>query len=69
MAMPPRTKGLISLQLHVVTAMIIILCLFLQEYGLSFPRNSGADPEILHGRWLIGWLLIVNYTGVREVAD
>ena len=25
----------------------------------------GADPEILHGRWLMGWLSIVNYTGVR----
>ena len=24
-----------------------------------------ADPEILHRRWLMGWLPIVNYTGVR----
>ena len=23
----------------------------------------GTDPEILHGRWLMGWLL--NYTGAR----
>jgi hypothetical protein len=29
---------------------------------------SGADPEILHGRWLMGWLPIVNYNGVRGVA-
>ena len=21
------------------------------------------DPEILHGRWLMGWLPIVNYVG------
>ena len=24
-----------------------------------------ADLEILHGRWLMGWLPIVNYTGAR----
>ena len=30
---------------------------------------SGADPEILHGRWLMGWLPIVNYTGTMGVAD
>ena len=30
---------------------------------------SGADPEILHGRWLMGWLPIVNYTGAKGVAD
>ena len=29
----------------------------------------GADPEIFHGRWLMGWLPIVNYTGARGVAD
>jgi hypothetical protein len=29
---------------------------------------AGADPEILHGRWLMGWLPIVNYTGARGVA-
>ena len=29
---------------------------------------TGADPEILHGRWLMGWLSIVNYTGARGVA-
>ena len=23
----------------------------------------GADPENFHGRWLIGWLPIVNHTG------
>ena len=28
----------------------------------------GADPEILHGRWLTGWPPIVNYTGARGVA-
>ena len=28
----------------------------------------GADPENLHGRWLTGWLPIVNYTGARGVA-
>ena len=29
----------------------------------------GADPETLHGRWLMGWLPIVNFTGARGVAD
>ena len=29
---------------------------------------SGADPENLHGRWLMGWLPIVNHTGARGVA-
>ena len=27
--------------------------------------SPGADPENLHGRWLTGWLPIVNYTGGR----
>ena len=30
----------------------------------SVVRWAGADPEILHGRWLMGWLSIVNYTGI-----
>ena len=30
---------------------------------------TGADPEILHGRWLMGWLPIVNYTDAKGVAD
>ena len=30
--------------------------------------TAGADPEILHGRWLMGWLPIVNYTGAMGVA-
>ena len=29
---------------------------------------TGADPENLHGRWLTGWLPIVNHTGVKGVA-
>jgi hypothetical protein len=32
----------------------------IQQYYIS-----GADPEILHGRWRMGWLPIVNYTGAR----
>ena len=27
--------------------------------------GSGADPENLHGRWLMGWLPIVNHTGAK----
>ena len=27
-----------------------------------------ADPENLHGRWLTGWLPIVNHTGAKGVA-
>ena len=30
--------------------------------------TPGADPENFHGRWLTGWLPIVNYTGGRGVA-
>jgi hypothetical protein len=29
---------------------------------------TGADPEILQGRWLMGWLPIVIYNGARGVA-
>ena len=32
-------------------------------------REPGADPENLHGRWLVGWLPIVNHTGAKGVAD
>ena len=31
----------------------------------AFP---GADPEILYGRWLTGWLPIVNHTGAKGVT-
>ena len=35
----------------------------------AFGHNkSGADPENLHGRWLTGWLPIVNHTGAKGVA-
>ncbi len=33
-----------------------------------YTCTAGADPEILHGRWLMGWLPIINYTGARGVA-
>ena len=39
-----------------VNIMSIIICNIL---------CTGADPEILHGRWLMGWLPIVNHTGAR----
>ena len=29
---------------------------------------AGADPENLHGTWLMGWLAIVNYIGGRGMA-
>ena len=29
---------------------------------------TGADPENLHGRWLTGWLPIVNHTSAKGVA-
>ena len=31
---------------------------------------TGADPENFHGRWLMGWLPIVNHTqsGAKGVA-
>ena len=35
---------------------------------VSHRSYSGADPENLHGRWLTGWLLIVNHTGAKGVA-
>ena len=31
--------------------------------------TPGADPEMLHGKWLMGWLPVVNYTGARGVDD
>ena len=31
----------------------------------KYDKKSGADPENLHGRWLTGWLPIVNHTGVK----
>ena len=31
--------------------------------NIYFEYSSGADPEILHGRWPKGWLSILNYTG------
>ena len=36
--------------------------------AINTVHCTGADPEILHGRWLTGWLPIVNYTGARGVA-
>ena len=30
--------------------------------------GSGADSENLHGRWLMGWLPIVNHTSAKGVA-
>ena len=27
--------------------------------------GPGADPENFHGRWLTGWLPIVNHTGAK----
>ena len=30
--------------------------------------HTGADPENLNGRWLTGWLPIVNHTGAKGVA-
>ena len=29
---------------------------------------AGGDPENLRGRWLMGWLPIVNHTGTKGVA-
>ena len=31
----------------------------------SSSVHAGADPEILHGMWLVGWLPIVNYTDAK----
>ena len=33
------------------------------EFDRMKKREADADPEILHGRWLMGWLPIVNDTG------
>ena len=35
------------------------------SHGQIILLSSGTDPEILHGRWLMGWLPIVNYIGAR----
>ena len=31
-------------------------------------KEAGADPENLRGRWLTGWLPIVNHIGAKGVA-
>ena len=33
-----------------------------------YTITTGDDPENLHGRWLTGWLPIVNHTGAKGVA-
>ena len=38
-------------------------CKLLQYPVSSLLDLAGADPENLHGRWLTGWLPIVNHTG------
>ena len=38
-------------------------------WPLLYNPVAGTDPENLHGRWLAGWLPIVNYTGAKGVAD
>ena len=40
----------------------------LQEISTWKAEGAGADPENFHGRWLMGWLPIVNHTGARGVA-
>ena len=37
-------------------------------YTLLTLPITGADPKNLHGRWLAGWLPIVNHTGAKGVA-
>ena len=34
------------------------------EYFMGILSSTGADPESFRGRWLTGWLPIVNHTGV-----
>ena len=41
---------------------------YLHKKCASPKGTSGADPEILHGRWPTGWPPIVNYTGARGEA-
>ena len=38
------------------------------NHGEILRDFSGADPENFHGRWLTGWLPIVNHTGAKGVA-
>ena len=35
---------------------------------LNLDTQTGADPENLRGRWLTGWLPIVNHAGAKGVA-
>ena len=41
----------------------------LLDHMLTFAPIPGADPEILHGGWLSGWLPILYYTELWGVAD
>jgi hypothetical protein len=35
----------------------------------NYAGEIAWPGKILHRRWLMGWLPIVNYTGARQVAD
>jgi hypothetical protein len=70
-----KTRSHVSVD---IIGIIHSTCIPGQPGGMINPRCAcaervtvvvpGADPEILHGRWLMGWLPIVNYTGARGVA-
>ena len=50
---------------------IIGLCMYTVQsclFDFTTVVNSGADPENLHGRWLMGCLPIVNNTGAKGVV-
>ena len=36
--------------------------------AITMHLQALIHSEVLHGRWLVWWLLIVNYASAREVA-
>ena len=53
--------------LRVLFVLVLLVCSYsvmdVVTKELLRDLRTGTDPEILHGRWLMGWLPIAIYTG------
>ena len=63
-----QTRDLVISEVDINFSNLTFRFLMLSFPNLTFPNLSGADPENFHGRWLTGWLPIVNNTGAKGVA-
>ena len=55
-SVPCRTDGIHSSAGDLVESPLLQVAEFLEKV-----RDEGTDPEIVQGRWLMGWLLVVCY--------